>query len=113
MEYRNIFIEFNDEIWRKCRLELIIDEIYLTLPKEEILKINTIEDIKGTIIFYWNDIPFQMSKDLVEIIAYEDNDASFVKHFKSHIKCNCCNAPPQEEDPEIKEYLNYLYKINN
>lgn len=117
MEYKNIFIDFNDEIWRLNRLKNIVDEIHLTLPKEEILKINSIEDIKGTIIFYWDHKPNEMSKNLVNIIAYDDNDACNVKHFKSQnnqrLICACCNNPPQKEDEEIKEYLNYLYKINN
>lgn len=107
MEYRNIFIDFNDEIWRLTRLKNIVDEIYLTLPEEEILKINSIEDVKGTIIFYWNHKPFQMSKDLAETIAYED-DACNVKHFKSQIKCACCNAKPQKEDEEIIKYIKSL-----
>lgn len=108
MEYKNIFIDYDDEIWRQSRLKCIIDEIYLTLPKDEILKINSIEDVKGTIIFYWNHKPNEMSKNLINIIAYDDNDACNVKHFKSQNKCCCCNAKPQQEDEEIIKYIKSL-----
>jgi len=102
MEYKNIFIDFNDEEWRKERLKKIVDEIYLTLPIYEINKIDIIEDVKGTILFYWHIYPTQFNKNIIDVIVYEDNEACNVKHYKN--KCSC-HSLPQKEDDEIKKYI--------
>lgn len=104
MEYKNVFLDYNDEEWRLNRLKDIVDEIYLTLPIYEINKIDTIEDIKGTLFFYWHSAPTLINRNLIDIIAY-DNVGCIVKHYKN--KCGCY-SPPQKEDPEIKEYIKSL-----
>ena len=102
MQYKNINLIYNDEIFRLIRLQSVVDEIYNTIPNNYIYIIKSLEDTKGTLKVIWNEEPsldLWFFKNLINIMWY-DRDETELKHIT--IK------QPQKEDPEIKKYLELL-----
>lgn len=109
MDYKGVYLMCNQEEWRINRLKKIVDEILSTIPKEERILLEGIEDIKGEIKTFWREKITLMSKKLVEIICYDDNDACDAKLYVNHLNTICgCNQKPQKEDDEIKKYIKSL-----
>lgn len=112
MLYKNILIKYDDEEFRKNRLIKIIDELYNTIPVDYIVMIKKIVDIKGQLNVYWIEKPSNFYKMIINSM-WMDLYEFHVNHIiiDTDNFCPCCNAPPQKEDPEIKEYLN-SYNLN-
>jgi hypothetical protein len=106
MIYKNIIIKYDDEEFRRTRLIKIIDELEEDFKRDPSELIMKLEDNKGTLNIYWFIKVSSFLKNVVNSI-WMDNYEFNTKHIISNY-CPCCNAPPQKEDPEIKEYLNSI-----
>lgn len=105
-KYRGIKINPNGEEFRETRLIKIIHELYDMLPTDYILMIDSLEDDKGTLIVNWNENPSSFYKNIINSLWMEQNESN-IKHYIDY--CKCCNSKPQQEDPEIRNYiLNYI-----
>lgn len=103
MIYKNIIIKYDDEDFRRKRLIKVIDELEEDFKRDPSELIMKLEDNKGTLTIYWLIKVSLFLKNVVNSI-WMDNYEFNTKHIISNF-CPCCNATPQKEDPEIKEYL--------
>jgi hypothetical protein len=106
--YKQIILKFDEE-FRKERLINLIDELYKMILIDDILIIESLEDIKGTLNISWLKPPSLFYKEIINSLWMDQNEDN-VKHIIKEKDCKCCNSKPQQEDQEIKEYL---YSLNN
>jgi hypothetical protein len=107
--YKDIILSYNDEEWRLNRLKSVIDFITFGYEIPPLEKIAELEDDKGILNVYYETRLSTYEKLWFKWI-WQDNNENIVI-FKKYI-CPHCSQPPQKEDEEVKEYLNYLYNDN-
>jgi hypothetical protein len=115
--YKDIILSYNDEEWRLNRLKSVIDFITFGYEIPPLEKIAELKDDKGILNVYYETRLSTYEKLWFKWIWQEENEniVKFIKYIEkveSPTFCPHCSQPPQKEDEEVKEYLNYLYNDN-